>query len=232
MFQDKPIIINRTLYSRAFKLIICFSVFIHIIGCKSNVSQIRNTSMDDFVDTISNIDIGSYNEIDWLTGDPSDGVIVYNGYKLYDIDNDGVDELFVLRQYVNNQEKYKRNIKDISDLSEFYKYAIRQSFISESYKIIDGKAEQLYLDNEPLMTQAFEGGHFGVFYFLLENGNIPKFYNSYWEENLVIYENMKCKTTLSHIGEPGVDEWIWELDGQRTVKDGALRHINNIHLLP
>ena len=216
---------------RAFKLIICFSVFIHIIGCKSNVSQIKNTSIDDFVDTISNIDINSYNEIDWLTGEPSDGVIVYNGYKLYDIDNDGVDELFVLRQYVNNQEKYKRNIKDISDLSEFYKYAIRQSFISESYKIIDGKAEQLYLDNEPLMTQAFEGGHFGVFYFLLENGNIAKFYNSYWEENLVIYENMKCKTTLSHIGEPGVDEWNWILDGNKTDKDSALRYINNIHLL-
>ena len=231
MFQDKPIIINRTLYSRAFKLIICFSVFIHIIGCKSNVSQIKNTSMDDFVDIISNIDIGSYNEIDWLTGEPSDGVIVYNGYKLCDIDNDGVDELFVLRQYVNNQEKHKRYIKDISDLSAFYKYAIRQSFISESYKIIDGKAEQLYLDNEPLMTQAFEGGHFGVFYFLLENGNIAKFYNSYWEENLVIYENMKCKTTLSHIGEPGVDEWWWELDGQKTDKDSALKYINNIHLL-
>lgn len=213
------------------KLVLCLSIVSCFVSCKSNIPHNNNVSIDDFADIISNIDINSYNEIDWMTGNPSDGIIVYNGYKLCDIDNDGIDELFVLRQYVNNKANYNRNIKDVSDLGEFYKYAIRQSFISESYKIIDGKVEQLYLDNEPLMTQAFEGGHFGVFYFLLENGNIAKFYNSYWEENLVIYENMKCKTTLSHIGEPGVDEWSWELDGQKTDKDSAVRYIKNIQLL-
>ena len=198
---------------RIIKLILCLSIISCFVSCKSNVSQIKNTSIDDFADTISNIDVNSYNEIDWLTGEPSDGVIVYNGYKLYDIDNDGIDEMFVIRKYVNDQEQYINNINKITTIGDYNKYAIRQGFISESYKIVDGKAELLYLDGEPLMTQAFEGGHFGTYYFLLDNGNIAKFYNSYWEENLIIYENLKVKTTLSYVGEPGVDEWKCSIDG-------------------
>ena len=47
----------------------------------------------------------------------------------------------------------------------------------------------------------------------------------------MIHENMKCETILSHIGEFGVDEWSWELDGKETNKDSVLRYIINIHLL-
>ena len=225
MFQDKPIIINRTLYSRAFKLIICFSVFIHIIGCKSNVSQIKNTSMDDFVDTISNIDIGSYNEIDWLTEEPTGGVIVYDGYKFLDIDNDGIDELFVIRKYVNNKERHINDINKIASIGDYNKFAIRQGFISESYRIVNGNIEPLIIDNETVSTQAFQGGHFGVYYFLLNNGKIAKFYNSYWNETLIIYNNMKQETIIAYDGDMETGEWQWEINGVRVVKEKILSFI-------
>lgn len=212
------------------KLVLCLSIVSCFVSCKLNIPHNNNVSIDDFADIISNIDTNSYNEIDWMTGNPSDGIIVYNGYKLCDIDNDGIDELFVLRQYVNNKANYNRNIKDVSDLGEFYKYAIRQNFISESYKIIDGKAEHLYLDGELLMTQAFEGGHFGIYYFLLENGNIAKFYNSYWEENLAIYDKLKFETLISYIGDMNTGEWNWEIDKKKVNKSDAINIIKNINI--
>ena len=80
-------------------------------------------------------------------------------------------------------------------------------------------------------TQAFQGGHFGTYYFLLDNGNIAKFYNSYWEENLVIYENLQPKTTLSYEGEPGVDEWEWKIDGDLTNYSKVLEIIKNLTIM-
>lgn len=198
---------------RIIRLFISLSIFSLLVGCKQATSEIRSDTTHKFSSIISQIDKETYNEIDWLTEEPTGGVIVYDGYKFLDIDNDGIDELFVIRKYVNNKERHINDINKITSIGDYNKFAIRQGFISESYKIVDGKAELLYLDGEPLMTQAFEGGHFGTYYFLLDNGNIAKFYNSYWEENLIIYENLKVKTTLSYVGEPGVDEWKCSIDG-------------------
>ena len=216
---------------RIIGLFISLSIFSLLVGCKQTALEIRHDSTDNFSNIISQIDKETYNEIDWLTEEPTGGVIVYDGYKFLDIDNDGIDELFVIRKYVNNKERHINDINKITSIGDYNKFAIRQGFISESYKIVDGKAELLYLDGEPLMTQAFGGGHFGTYYFLLDNGNIAKFYNSYWEENLVIYENMKCKTTISHIGEPGIDEWRWEMDGKKVDKNNVVRYIKNLYLL-
>lgn len=216
---------------RIIGLFISLSIFSLLVGCKQTALEIRHDSTDNFSNIISQIDKETYNEIDWLTEEPTGGVIVYDGYKFLDIDNDGIDELFVIRKYVNNKERHINDTNKITSIGDYNKFAIRQGFISESYKIVDGKAELLYLDGEPLMTQAFGGGHFGTYYFLLDNGNIAKFYNSYWEENLVIYENMKCKTTISHIGEPGIDEWRWEMDGKKVDKNNVVRYIKNLYLL-
>ena len=216
---------------RIIGLFISLSIFSLLVGCKQTALEIRHDSTENFSNIISQIDKETYNEIDWLTEEPTGGVIVYDGYKFLDIDNDGIDELFVIRKYVNNKERHINDTNKITSIGDYNKFAIRQGFISESYKIVDGKAELLYLDGEPLMTQAFGGGHFGTYYFLLDNGNISKFYNSYWEENLMIYENMKCKTTISHIGEPGIDEWRWEMDGKKVDKNNVVRYIKNLYLL-
>lgn len=203
-----------------------------IVGCSkhSDISVKPKVDYSLYDKIIKNIDTDTYNEIDWMTSEPTGGFIVFKECLQKDIDGDGIDELFVLRQYVNpNNIVISKD--DISSLESFNKYAIRQSFIAESYKIIDSKVEQMYLDSELIMTQAFNVGHFGTYYFLLNNGNIAKFYNSYWEENLVIYENMKCKTTISHIGEPRIDEWRWEMNGKKVDKNNVVRYIKNLYLL-
>lgn len=207
------------------KLVLCLSIVSCFVSCKSNIPHNNNVSIDDFADIISNIDTNSYNEIDWMTGNPSDGIIVYNGYKLCDIDNDGIDELFVLRKYVNNQERYVREINQISSLVDYNKFAIRQGFISESYKIVDGKPEPLIIDNEMVSTQAFQGGHFGVYYFLLNNGKIAKFYNSYWNETLVIYDKVAQETIIAYDGDMETGEWQWEINGVRVAKEKILSFI-------
>lgn len=203
-----------------------------IVGCSkhSDISVKSKVDYSLYDEIIKNIDTDTYNEIEWMTSEPTGGFIVFKECLQKDVDGDGIDELFVLRQYVNpNNMVISKD--DTSSLESFNKYAIRQSFIAESYKIIDSKVEQMYLDSEPIMTQAFNGGHFGTNYYLLDNGNIAKFYNSYWEENLVIYENMKCKTTISHIGEPGIDEWRWVMDGKKVDKNNVVRYIKNLYLL-
>ena len=63
--------------------------------------------------------------------------------------------------------------------------------MSESYRILDGKVEAITINNEPVNTQAFNGGHFGTYYFLLDDGRVAKFYDSYWNETLILYKNMK-----------------------------------------
>ena len=209
---------------RIIGLFISLSIFSLLVGCKQTALEIRHDSTDNFSNIISQIDKETYNEIDWLTEEPTGGVIVYDGYKFLDIDNDGIDELFVIRKYVNDQEQYINNINKITTIGDYNKYAIRQGFISESYRIVNGNIEPLMIDNEMVSTQAFQGGHFGTYYFLLDNGNIAKFYNSYWEENLIIYENLKVKTTLSYVGEPGVDEWKCSIDGN-IVRDGSILEI-------
>ncbi|MBR1453062.1 MAG: hypothetical protein IJ593_00225 [Lachnospiraceae bacterium] len=216
-------------------LVLIVAIVVSCFSCKADVSFGENeqsSNLSNLYDDITdNINKDSYNELDWMTEEPIGGIIVYDGYKLYDIDNDGIEELFVLRKYINNQTKYPRTINEVSNLNDFYNYAIRQNFISESYKIVDDKVEPLSLDGDLLMTQAFEGGHFGTYYFLLDNGNIAKFYNSYWEENLVIYENLQPKTTLSYAGEPGVDEWEWKIDGDLTNYSKALEIIKNLTIM-
>ena len=216
---------------RIIRLFISLSIFSLLVGCKQTALEIRHDSTDKFSSIISQIDKETYNEIDWLTEEPTGGVIVYIGYKFLDIDNDGIDELFVIRKYVNNKERHINDINKITSIGDYNKFAIRQGFISESYRIVNENIEPLIIDNETVSTQAFQGGHFGTYYFLLDNGNIAKFYNSYWEENLVIYENMKCKTTISHIGEPGIDEWRWEMDGKKVDKNNVVRYIKNLYLL-
>ena len=184
-----------------------------LVGCKQTALEIRHDSTDKFSSIISQIDKETYNEINWLTEEPTGGVIVYDGYKFLDIDNDGIDELFVLRKYVNNQERYISEISKMASISYYNILAIRQGFVSESYKIVNGKPEPLIIDNEIVSTQAFQGGHFGVYYFLLNDGKIVKFYNSYWNETLVIYNNMVQETIITYDGDMETGEWKWKING-------------------
>ena len=202
-----------------------------IVGCSkhSDISVKSKVDYSLYDEIIKNIDTDTYNEIDWMTSEPTGGFIVFKECLQKDVDGDGVDELFVLRQYVN-----PNNIvisKDgISSLESFNKYAIRQSFIAESYKIIDSKVEQMYLDSEPIMTQAFNGGHFGTSYFLFGNGKIAKYDSSYWEENLAIYDKLKIETLISYTGDMNTGEWVWEIDKNKINKSDAIKIIKNIDI--
>ena len=62
--------------------------------------------------------------------------------------------IFVLRKYVNNQERYISDINKMASINDYNKLAIRQGFISESYRIVDGKPEPLISENEMVSTQA------------------------------------------------------------------------------
>lgn len=150
---------------------------------------------------------------------------MYDGYKFLDIDNDGIDELFVIRKYVNNKERHINDINKITSIGDYNKFAIRQGFISESYRIVNENIEPLIIDNETVSTQAFQGGHFGVYYFLLNNGKIAKFYNSYWNETLVIYDKMVQKTIITYDGDMETGEWQWEINGVRVAKEKILSFI-------
>ena len=210
---------------RIIGLFISLSIFSLLVGCKQTALEIRHDSTDNFSNIISQIDKETYNEIDWLTEEPTGGVIVYDGYKFLDIDNDGIDELFVIRKYVNNKERHINDINKITSIGDYNKFAIRQGFISESYRIVNGNIEPLIIDNETVSTQAFQGGHFGVYYFLLNNGKIAKFYNSYWNETLIIYNNMKQETIIAYDGDMETGEWQWEINGVRVVKEKILSFI-------
>ena len=204
---------------RIIKLFISLSIFSLLVGCKQTALEIRSDSTDNFSSIISRIDKETYNEIDWLTEEPTGGVIVYDGYKFLDIDNDGIDELFVIRKYVNNQERYINDINRITSIGDYNRFAIRQGFISESYKIVGGTVESLIIDNEMVSTQAFEGGHFGTYYFLLNDGKIAKFYNSYWNETLIVYNNLSQETIITYDGDMETGEWRFAIDGLRVSKE-------------
>ena len=210
---------------RIIRLFISLSIFSLLAGCKQTALEIRSDFTDNFSSVISQIDKETYNEIDWLTEEPTGGVIVYDSYKLADVDNDGIDELFVIRKYVNNQERYIRDVNQLSSIGDYNKFAIRQGFISESYRIVNGNIEPLIIENEMVSTQAFQGGHFGVYYFLLNDGKIVKFYNSYWNETLIIYNNSLQETIITYDGDMETGEWQWKIDGVKTSKENSSRVI-------
>ena len=202
-----------------------------IVGCSkhSDISVKSKVDYSLYDEIIKNINTDTYNEIDWMTSEPTGGFIVFKECLQKDIDGDGIDELFVLRQYVNpNNIVISKD--DISSLESLNKYAIRQSFIAESYKIIDGKVEQMYLDSEPIMTQAFNGGHFGTFYFLFDDGKIAKYDSSYWEENLAIYDKLKFETLISYIGDMNTGKWDWEIDKKNVNKSDVINIFKNINI--
>lgn len=150
-----------------------------ISGCSrhSDISVESTVDYSLYDEIMNNINTEAYNEIDWLTSEPTSGVIVFKECIKKDIDSDGINELFILRQYIN--PNIKRISKDnISNLEDFNKYAISHSFISESYRIVGDKVEEIVIDNEPVSTQAFNGGHFGTNYFLLDDGKIAKYDSS------------------------------------------------------
>lgn len=204
---------------RIIGLFISLSIFSLLVGCKQATSEIRSDTTHKFSSIISQIDKETYNEIDWLTEEPTGGVIVYDGYKFLDIDNNGIDELFVIRKYVNNKERHINNINKIASIGDYNKFAIRQGFISESYRIVNENIEPLIIDNEMVSTQAFQGGHFGVYYFLLNNGKIGKFYNSYWNETLIIYNNLLQETIITYDGDIETGDWKFAIDGVRVSKE-------------
>ena len=210
---------------RIIKLLIVLSIISLLVGCKQTLSQIKSDSIDYYSSIISQIDKETYNEIDWLMEEPTGGVIVYVGYKFLDIDNDGIDELFVIRKYVNYKERHINDINKITSIRDYNKFAIRQGFISESYKIVNGRPEPFTIDNEIVSTQAFQGGHFGVYYFLDNDGKIAKFYNSYWNETLVIYDKMVQKTIITYDGDMETGEWKWEINNIKTDKSKAVNVI-------
>lgn len=204
---------------RIIGLFISLSIFSLLVGCKQATSVIRSDTTNKFSSIISQIDKETYNEINWLTEEPTGGVIVYDGYKFLDIDNDGIDELFVIRKYVNNKERHINDINKITSIGDYNKFAIRQGFISESYRIVNENIEPLIIDNEMVSTQAFQGGHFGVYYFLLNNGKIGKFYNSYWNETLIIYNNLLQETIITYDGDIETGDWKFAIDGVRVSKE-------------
>ena len=203
-----------------FKFILIYLVLLCllIVGCSkhSDISVKSKVDYSLYDEIIKNIDIDTYDEIDWMTEEPTGGIIVYYGYKLFDIDNDGIAELFIIRRYVNNQVRYVFDKNQINNIGDYNKFAIRQGFISESYKIIDGKVEPLIIDNEMVGTQAFQGGHFGFYYYLFNDGKIAKFYNSYWSETLILYNNMKQELVISYDGDMGTGEWSFSINGENT----------------
>lgn len=191
-------------------------IILSLVACKSNGYNANNTSNSLYDETIESINKDTYDELDWMTEAPTGGIIVYDGYKLLDIDNDGIAELFIIRRYVNNQVRYVFDKNQINNIGDYNKFAIIQGFISESYKIIDGKVEPLIIDNEMVSTQAFGGGHFGFYYYLLNDGKIAKFYNSYWNETLILYNNMKQELVISYDGDMGTGEWSFSINGENT----------------
>lgn len=202
-----------------------------IVGCSkhSDISVKSKVDYSLYDEIIKNIDTDTYNEIDWMTSEPTGGFIVFKECLQKDIDGDGIDELFVLRQYVNpNNIVISKD--DISSLESFNKYAIRQSFIAESYRIVNSKAENITIGNEPVSTQAFAGGHFGTFYFLFDDGKIAKYDNSYWEENLAIYDKLKFETLISYTGDMNTGEWVWEIDKNKINKSDVIKIIKNIDI--
>jgi hypothetical protein len=205
-------------------------IILSLVACKSNGYNANNTSNSLYDETIESINKDTYDELDWMTEEPTGGIIVYDGYKLFDIDNDGIAELFIIRRYVNNQVRYVFDKNQINNIGDYNKFAIRQGFISESYKIIDGKVEPLIIDNEMVSTQAFQGGHFGTFYFLFDDGKVAKYDSSYWEENLAIYDKLKFETLISYIGDMNTGKWDWEIDKKKVNKSDVINIIKNINI--
>lgn len=180
--------------------------------------------------TIEEIDKDSYDEIGWMSGEPTGAVIVYAGYMFSDINADGIDELFVIRKYVNNQSNSFTYTNVVASLSDFKFNGITKGFISESYGIVNGKVEPLIIDYEWISTQAFQGGHFGIYYFLLKDGKIGKFSESYWEEILEVFDGLKNKETISFNGDNISGEWWWEINGEKVSNKKAIESLNKLLL--
>ena len=178
--------------------------------------------------TIEEIDKDSYDEIGWMSEEPTGAVIVYAGYMFSDIDGDGIDELFVIRKYVNNQSNNFINTNVVASLRDFKFNGIIKGFISESYGIVNGKVEPLIIDGEWISTQAFQGGHFGIYYFLLKDGKIGKFSESYWEEILEVFDGLKNKETISFNGDNISGEWWWGINGEKVSNKKAIDLLNKL----
>jgi len=145
------------------------------------------------------------------------------------VDGDGVDELFVLRRYIKPMTNAFGMSNDYySTLENFNLFAIQHSFISESYRIKNNKVEELLIDNEPVSTQAFGGGHFGVYYYLLDGGRIAMYSSSYWDENLKIYNNLELETTILHIGNMETSEWEWKVNGKKSTQSKVSKILKEI----
>ena len=206
-------------------------LYLFIVGC-SNSEYVHNISNADYSlydEIIKNIDKEPYDEIHWLSQEATGGIIVYNDTKLKDIDGDGVDELFVLRRYIKPMTNAFGMSSDYySTLENFNLFAIQHSFISESYRIKNNKVEELLIDNEPVSTQAFGGGHFGVYYYLLDGGRIAMYSSSYWDENLKIYNNLELETTILHIGNMETSEWEWKVNGKKSTQSKVSKILKEI----
>ena len=208
-------------------------LYVLILGCSKShdsFTQVRTEKSIEknnemYNDIISHINKDTYDEIDWLTSEPTGGVIVYKGNIYKDIDDDGIDELFIIREYVNAKDKINFDINYISSLTEFNKYAIRRGFISESYKMENGTIEELKINYEPIATHAFDGGHFGSYYYFLNNGRLVHFTHSYWEQQLYIYDKLKLTATISYEGDMDTGEWGWKINGRKINKSDALKKI-------
>lgn len=129
-------------YNELIFLVLIAAIVVSCFSCKADVSFDKNEQSSNlsnlYDDITANINKDSYNELDWMTEEPTGGIIVYDGYKLYDIDNDG--------------------------------------------KII-------------------------------------KFYNSYWNETLVIYDKMEQETTITYDGDMETGEWKWKINGISAFKN-------------
>lgn len=194
----------------------------------ANYETTSNEYNSLYEQTIAEIDKDSYDEIGWMSEEPTGAVIAYAGYMFSDINADGIDELFVIRKYVDNHVKSFSNANVVASLRDFKFNGITKGFISESYGIVNGKVEPLIIDGEWISTQAFQGGHFGIYYFLLKDGKIGKFSESYWEEILEVFDGLKNKETISFNGDNISGEWWWEINGEKASNKKAIDKLNKL----
>ena len=222
------ILFKKMIYSIA--VILC----LFIIGCSNsvNVQSISNVDYYLYDEIIKNVDKEPFDEIYWLNPDERVGKIIYYDTKYKDIDGDGVDELFVLRRYIKPMTNQFSISNDYySSLENFNSLAIQNSFISESYRIVNNKVEELFIGNEPVSTHAFDGGHFGIYYFLLDDGRIAMFNRSYWDEILNIYNNLELETSILHTGDMETMEWTWKINGITTKQSEVAKILKEMTFL-
>lgn len=205
-----------------FGIVVLVSI-IFLVGCKPAKVDLNYL----YNEILQNVDMEPYDEYGWIDPEPTGAKICYGGHKFLDVTGDGIDELFIMRFYVPVAEKITYTPKD--EWSSFWDKKLRREFIGEAYTIKDKKVEALkVVDHEMVATQAFNGGHFGTYYFLLNGGKIGRSYSSYSNVSLEVYKNLKLENSLTYDRDYEQDRWYWQLNGKEISRRKALNFLNGV----